>query len=115
MFISPYMKNNARMLRCSSTEAEKFFWSKVRRKQLGYKFVRQYVLLNKFIVDFVCLDKKLVVELDGGQHCESLDDKVRDSELTAAGYKILRFWNNELFQNWEGCYQRIMDSLAEES
>ena len=111
MLPHPHLQNNARSLRTNQTEAEKFVWSRLRRKRLGHKFIRQHILLNKYIVDFICLEKRLIIEIDGGQHCESTSDQKRDNLLTANGYKILRFWNNEIFENWTGCEQVIISEL----
>ncbi len=112
MFVSQYMQNNAQKLRTNATEAEKFVWQKLRKKQFGYKFTRQYVLFNKYIVDFICMEKRLIIELDGGQHCENQQDIQRDKELSASGYKILRLWNNEVFTNWEACHNKIVEYLS---
>ena len=111
MKTSKSLQNNARYLRHNQTETEKFVWNKLRKKQLGYKFTRQYIINNKYIVDFVCLEKKLIIELDGGQHNDNPQDIQRDLSLTNCGYKILRFWNNEIFNNWENCYNRIIEEL----
>ena len=111
MKTSKSLQNNARYLRHNQTETEKFVWNKLRKKQLGYKFARQYIINNKYIVDFVCLEKKLIIELDGGQHDNNPQDIQRDLSLTNYGYKILRFWNNEIFNNWENCYNRIIEEL----
>ena len=69
---------NARLLRKNSTDAEKKLWQRLKNRQLKYKFTRQYIFDNKYIVDFICREKNLVIEIDGGQHCENLRDKERD-------------------------------------
>lgn len=77
------------------------------------KFRRQYRIGN-YIIDFVCLSKKLVIELDGGGHNEEYQikrDKVRDKYLRDQGYKILRVWNNELDNNLDGVFQKIDEIL----
>ena len=76
------------------TEAEKKIWYRVRDKQLGVKFRRQQPIGN-YVVDFVCFGKKLVIEIDGGEHFESSRDKIRDKWFQEQGYKVLRFWNND--------------------
>ncbi len=98
----------SRKLRRNSTEAEKLLWNHLRAKQIdGLKFKRQ-TPVGKYIVDFVCFEKDLVIELDGGQHAEqSEDDRVRDSWLNSQGFKVLRFWNNEVFANIEGVFEII--------
>ena len=104
----------ARKLRNNATEAEKYLWSKINRKQLCcMKFRRQYIIEN-YIVDFVCLEKKLIIELDGGQHnLEStrLKDKERDDFLKSKGFIILRFWNNEIFENMDGVLETIFNTV----
>lgn len=92
----------AKDLRGCSTDAERLLWSCVRAKRLeGLKFRRQHQIGN-YIVDFVCLEKKLVIELDGGQHAEpdkKEDDRKRDAWLEKEGYRVLRFWDNEVLLN----------------
>jgi len=98
----------SRKLRRNSTDAEKLIWRHLRAKQLGgLKFKRQ-TLIGTYIVDFVCFEKDLVIELDGGQHTEQLEkDSARDSWLQSQGFKVLRFWNNEVFENTEGVLEII--------
>ncbi|MHA1540831.1 MAG: endonuclease domain-containing protein [Alphaproteobacteria bacterium] len=101
---------NAQELRKKLTEAEELIWSFLRKKQLlNYKFRRQIPIRN-YIVDFVCFEKKLIVELDGGQHCEEKNknyDKRRAEVLEKSGFKVLRFWNNEIFDNLKGVLETI--------
>ncbi len=98
----------SRKLRENSTDAEKLIWKFLRAKQFfGLKFKRQ-VLIGNYIVDFVCFEKDLVIELDGGQHAEQREeDRVRDSWLHSQGFTVLRFWNNEVFANIEGVLEII--------
>ena len=109
-----YLQENARKLRKNATQAENKIWYALNNRKLGYKFVRQQVINDKYIVDFICKEKKLIIEIDGGQHCESDSDKVRDFELQQCGYKVLRLWNNEVIQNFEGCLEAIKQALREE-
>ena len=105
---------NARLLRKNSTDAEKKLWQRLKNRQLKYKFTRQYIFDNKYIVDFICREKNLVIEIDGGQHCENLRDKERDYYLNQRGYYVLRLWNNDIMNNFEGCLihiQNILDQL----
>ncbi|MCC7266572.1 MAG: DUF559 domain-containing protein [Caulobacteraceae bacterium] len=89
--------DRARHLRQEQTEAERKLWSIVRgRKLSGYKFRRQ-VPIDRYIADFVCLDARLVVELDGGHHSEQADyDAGRTEVLEACGFRVIRFWNREI-------------------
>jgi len=90
----------ARELRCRSTDAEQLLWRHLRNRQLnGCKFRRQHEV-DRYIVDFVCADAMLIVELDGGQHADQVHhDKRRTQRLQAIGYRVLRFWNNDVLTN----------------
>ncbi len=79
-------------------------WYFLRNRRLnGYKFVREYVI-GHYIADFVCRDKKLIVEIDGSQHMEAAEyDQRRTNFLSANGYKVIRFWNNEILKNVRLC------------
>jgi very-short-patch-repair endonuclease len=101
----------ARKLRVDETEEEYFLWSDLRGRRLnGYKFARQ-IPLGSHIVDFLCRDLRLVVELDGGQHSESAADMIRDRRLADEGYRVLRFWNNDILGNLEGVLTTIQSEL----
>ena len=93
----------ARTLRNNQTDAEALLWRSLRDRRInGIKFRRQ-VPLAGFIVDFASFEKSLVIELDGGQHADTeAKDAARDERLRAMGFTVLRFWNNEVFQNLEG-------------
>ena len=102
-----------RRLRNNMTDAEQKLWSILRGRQLqGFKFRRQHPYYLH-ILDFVCLDRKLVVEADGGQHAESDADPVRDRFLQQDGFTVLRFWNNEIFENIEGVAEVILRHLRD--
>ena len=89
----------ARRLRKHYTDTERHLWSHLRDRQLeGFKFRRQQSV-GRYVVDFVNLEKKVVVELDGRQHALDPGDKIRDEWLRAEGYKVLRFWDNQVFSN----------------
>ena len=108
----PYLKNISRSLRKNPTEAEKRLWRHLQRKQLqGLKFRRQQPIDN-FIVDFVCFEKRLVIELDGGQHADSLADINRTKIIESKGFLVLRFWNNEIFENMEGVLKTISNTVT---
>ncbi len=80
----------------------------------GYKFVRQEPI-GPYTVDFVCREQRLIIELDGGQHAESKRDIARDQWLTGRGYRVLRFWNNDVFANIEGVWETISAALPAET
>lgn len=104
----------SRELRKEQTEAEKLLWSRLRNNQLcGVKFRRQQPVGN-YIVDFVSLDKKLIIEIDGGQHDEitiRTKDQQRTIYLEGRGFKVMRFWNNDVLKNTEGVLLQIEEVL----
>ena len=103
-------KNLRRNLRKNQTDAEKKIWSKLRKKQIqDLKFYRQFGI-GKYIVDFYCPEKKLTIEIDGSQHTENID-KEKTDYLKQNGILILRFWNNEVFENLEGIMDKIIDAI----
>jgi very-short-patch-repair endonuclease len=93
------------------TEAEKKIWNRVRAKQLGVKFRRQQPI-GKYVVDFVCFEKKLVIEIDGGEHFESVRDRIRDKWFQKHGYNVLRFWNNDVLKNTDDVIQAIINGFT---
>ncbi len=106
------IKHLARKLRKNMTDAERLLWRYFRNRQLGgYKFRRQRPI-GSYIVDFVCLEKKLVVEVDGGQHAGQLElDAKRSGYLEDKGYRVLRFWNNEVLTETESVLSVVLSSL----
>jgi very-short-patch-repair endonuclease len=98
----------ARELRTQSTDAERLLWRHLKAKQLeGLKFRRQEQI-GRFIVDFVCYEKALILEADGGQHAmEQEKDAERTRWLNAQGFTVLRFWNHEILTNIEGVMETI--------
>lgn len=94
------------------TDAERYLWKHLRRRQLaGYRFRRQ-MPIGSYVVDFVCLERRLIVEIDGGQHQEQQAyDGRRDKWLIEQGFRVLRFWNNEVFSQTEGVLMRILEVL----
>ncbi len=102
----------ARNLRRNPTEAEKRLWNELRYWQMdGNKFRRQQPI-GKYIVDFVCLEKKLVIEIDGGQHADQVAyDSERVRWLRNRGFSILRFWNNDVLRNCDSVKDEILIAL----
>ena len=109
------MKNKfilARQLRKNSTKEERKLWNILRNRQfLNLKFKRQFPI-GDYIADFVCEEKKIIIELDGGQHNEDIN-KQKDAERTqfieSQGYCVYRFWNNDINQNFEGIYNKLLE------
>jgi len=102
-------KDRARNLRRRSTDAERLLWRHLRDRQLaGIKFRRQHPF-GKFVVDFVCLEHRLIVEVDGGQHAtRQRSDSDREAFLMRQGDRVLRFWNNEVLGNTPGVLETIV-------
>ena len=105
-----YKTNIARNLRKKSTIQERRLWNLLKNRQFhNLKFKRQYPIGN-YIVDFVCVQAKIIIEIDGGQHNtpEGIEaDKKRTEYLDSCGYNVIRFWNNEIYENIEGVLRRI--------
>ena len=105
--VSANQRSRARAMRGAPTDSELRLWRLLRDRRLnGFKFRRQ-VPVGPYIVDFLCVGAKLIVEADGSQHAESVRDNVRDAYLANQGWKVLRFWNNEVLQNREGVLDTI--------
>ncbi|QNT69550.1 endonuclease domain-containing protein [Defluviicoccus vanus] len=97
----------ARQLRRDATPAERTLWRHLRNGQLaGLKFRRQ-VPIGPYIVDFVCVETKVVVEVDGGQHADNAADRLRDGALRSKGYRVVRVWNSEVMESIEGVLANI--------
>jgi very-short-patch-repair endonuclease len=109
------MKEFARRLRKESTDAERWLWQRLRNRELlGWKFRRQHPI-GSYIVDFVCIEKRIIVELDGSQHAENQEaDRVRSEYLEEKGYLVLRFWNNDVLIEGEGVLNTILSHLDKE-
>ena len=106
------VSTNARRLREIQTEAEKRLWRHLKARQMeGVKFRRQESI-GSYIVDFVSFDRRLVIELDGGQHAGDIRDKGRDVWLRGEGFRVLRFWNNEVFENPDGVLAEIRGKFS---
>ncbi len=108
----------AKKLRRNQTNSEKLLWSYLRNRNIdGVKFRRQYPI-GVYVLDFVSIEKKLVVEIDGGQHNEQDHkeyDDIRSSWLQQEGFRVLRFWNNEILENSEGVVFKIREELGKPS
>lgn len=101
----------ARSLRSNQTEAEKLLWSKLRNRQfMNLKFRRQ-VAMEGYVVDFACFERRLIIELDGGQHNESAKDRDRSDVLESKGFIVKRYWNNDVMNNLEGVFRDLTDTL----
>jgi very-short-patch-repair endonuclease len=111
--MSEVLTTRARALRRDATETEKRLWHHLRHRQVGGCKFRRQQPLGRFIVDFVCLEKRLVVELDGGQHAAQRSaDEARDAWLASQGFRILRFWDNQVFEEPQAILREIWEALG---
>jgi very-short-patch-repair endonuclease len=100
-----------RALRKNMTDAERRLWSVLRNNQMGCKFRRQHPFEN-FILDFVCLEQRLVIEVDGGQHASATEyDQTRTELLQQAGFQVLRFWNNDVLARLDSVKEHVWQIL----
>ena len=106
------LKQKARFLRNNLTEQEQKLWNIIRNRQFyGYRFLRQYCIGN-YVVDFICRSKKIIIEIDGGQHNfdKNIEYDIRRTEfLQSKGYKVIRFWNNDIDNNINGVYEKLRE------
>ena len=110
---NPKTRTRAIELRKELTPAERKLWSVIRNDQLGCNFRRQHAIGN-YIPDFVCIEKKLIIELDGSQHLEQQAyDQERTKQLNSLGYKVIRFWNNEVMKNTDDVIVAIIHALED--
>ena len=106
------MKTLARKLRRDTTDAERLLWRHLRDRRLGGCKFRRQLEIEPYIVDFACLESKLIVEADGGQHTDQeKEDAARTEHLERLGYRILRFWNHEILNDIESVLDRILGCL----
>jgi len=105
------MSPNVHELHLNATDAERRLWAALRDRRLqSYKFRRQHPI-GRFVVDFACTKHRLVIEADGGQHNESTADIRRTAWLESEGWRVMRFWNNDILANTEGVLSTILQAL----
>ncbi len=110
--VSANQRGRARAMRRAPTDAELRLWRLLRDRRLsGLKFRRQ-VPVGPYIVDFLCVASRLIVEADGSQHAENAGDEVRDAYLARQGWKVVRFWNHEVTRNRESVMETILARAA---
>ncbi|MCX7320924.1 MAG: endonuclease domain-containing protein [Hyphomicrobiales bacterium] len=102
----------AKSLRTNATEAEKTLWRLLRSRRLTNLKFRRQVPLGPWIVDFVSFGQRLIIEADGSQHAENTRDEQRDSDLQKRGFRVLRFWNNDILQRSESVLEAILDAAS---
>jgi len=111
--VSKFKRSQARNLRRTLTDAELQLWQLLRPRQLVDAKFRRQVPIGPWIVDFVCFEHMLVVEADGSQHAENQRDQARDADLQERGFRILRFWNNDILRNTNGVLQQIFETIEQ--
>jgi very-short-patch-repair endonuclease len=99
-------------MRHIATDAEKKLWRLLRSRQLDAVKFRRQVSIVDYIVDFASHERRLIIEVDGGQHADNAMDAERDPRLVAAGYRVLRFWNNDVLRNPDGVLEAILAELS---
>lgn len=103
----------AQQLRNAATPAERRLWTHLNKRQLdGWKFSRQ-MPIGPFICDFLCRELSLVIEVDGGQHCDSASDEARTEYLERAGFRVVRYWNNDVRDNLEGVLESLRSTIKQ--
>jgi very-short-patch-repair endonuclease len=118
LYNDPSTKLDRRCLKKNATDAERNLWSILRsRRMAGLKFFRQYSV-GSYILDFYCPERRLAIEVDGGQHADvygQQHDAHRDSYLKELNIRVIRFWNNDVLQNIEGVGKRIKEEVEKRS
>jgi very-short-patch-repair endonuclease len=104
--------NLARELRKNMTDAERRLWYHLRYRQIGDSRFRRQAAIGPYIVDFVCFEKRLIIELDGGQHAIHVEEVNRRTDwLNSQGFRVIRFWNNQVFEDGEAVLEAICMAL----
>ena len=99
-------------MRNAATDAEAKLWRLLRDRRLGGSKFRRQAPIGRYIVDFVCFDRRLIVEADGGQHAQNSADEVREAWFAAQGFRTMRYWNNDILTNPEGVLSDLVEKLA---
>jgi very-short-patch-repair endonuclease len=100
-------------MRADAAKAENLLWQALRGKQLEHLKFRRQTPVDGYIVDFVCFEVRLIIEVDGGQHSESASDVTRDAHFEKAGFRTLRFWNDEIERNLDAvCHKILLEAKA---
>ncbi|RWE29677.1 MAG: endonuclease domain-containing protein [Mesorhizobium sp.] len=113
--VAPAKRNFARAMRREPTEAEDRLWQELRGRRLDNIKFRRQVPIGRYVADFVCAEARLIVEIDGSQHAESRHDQERDAELKARGFRVLRFWNDDVLKELDAVCDTIIAYVRDES
>ncbi len=109
------IRSFAKRMRQAATDAEAAMWGLLRHRQLAHFKFRRQVPFQNYILDYVCFEERLVTEIDGGQHASSHRDELRDAALTSEGFRMLRYWNNDVLQKPSSALEDILNRLAVDS
>jgi very-short-patch-repair endonuclease len=109
--VSTRVRGHARQMRRAATGAEAAMWRLLRDRRFSAVKFRRQVPFEAYILDFVCFERRIVVEIDGSQHADSERDRKRDAELTAAGFRVLRYWNNDVLQRRSAVLEDLFSKL----
>ncbi|QWG18331.1 endonuclease domain-containing protein [Bradyrhizobium sediminis] len=107
------IRNFARKMRREPTDAEAAMWRLLRDRRFQFVKFRRQAPFQSFILDFVCFEKRIVIEIDGGQHADSERDTTREAVLMTEGFRIARYWNNDVLQRPSSVLEDILAKLAE--
>lgn len=105
------LRDRVRKLRRNETDAERRLWAALRNRQLADLKFRRQTPIGRYAVDFACQEKRHIIELDGGQHGDCAKDAERDAWLTSQGYRVLRYWSNDVLANTDGVLTDILAKL----
>jgi very-short-patch-repair endonuclease len=113
--VAPTKRRFARSMRREPTEAEDRLWYELRGRRLDSIKFRRQVPIGKFIADFICAEARLIIEIDGTQHADSPYDRERDAELKARGFRVLRFWNDDILRDMNAVCDTIIAYVRDEN
>ncbi|MDG4878446.1 endonuclease domain-containing protein [Mesorhizobium sp. WSM4935] len=113
--VAPAKRNFARSMRREPTEAEDRLWQELRGRRLDNIKFRRQAPIGRFVADFLCAEARLIVEIDGSQHAESRHDQERDAELKARGFRVLRFWNDDVLKELDAVCDTIIAYVRDQS
>jgi very-short-patch-repair endonuclease len=107
------IRDFAKEMRREPTDAETKMWRLLRDRRLTHFKFRRQVPFQNFILDFVCFEKRLIIEIDGSQHADSERDTAREAVLLAEGFRIARYWNNDVLQRYTSVLEDVLAKLVE--
>ena len=110
--VTKSLRSHAKRLRREATEAETVMWRLLRDRRLSKVKFRRQVPFRNYILDFVCMERRLVVEIDGSQHADSKADKERDAALVSEGFRVIRYWNNDVLLRRDAVLEDLFAKLG---